>query len=482
MPINLNQTNLDIADPNLQAVWGDLQANILKSHGRNHARHVFLRFTGDPAGCRRWLSEFSGQVTSTLKQAETSDAYRSNGEESLFSAVMLSGTGYQALDVDDADVPDDKAFRAGMKDLDRVYDTAPRDDHKPTANPLNDNVDEWQEEFQGQIDALVIFSFGGSDVSSSEADKVLDESVAAIRADTADIAEVVLVQIGHVIRNERGQVMEHFGYVDGVSNPLFLKPDIDRARDNGGLDRYDPSAPVGIVLVRDKGGALPTESYGSYFVYRKLQQNIRGWHKNVAELAEAMEASKDLAGAMVVGRFEDGTPVGEQSVDGWENLFNNYNYDHDAVGLRCPFQSHVRKTNPRGDTSRQFGSPLTIESSRRIVRRAISFGSEDLDPAEEWTDAGLLFLSCQSDIEQQFIFMQNTWCNNQNFVSKNIGLDPLVGQPRDDEVVPQQWPTSWGVPRGSVEFSFSGNVKTLGGEYFFAPSISFLHGLGDGGS
>jgi Dyp-type peroxidase family len=482
MPINLNQTNLDITDPNLQTVWGDLQANIVKSHGRNHSRHVFLRFTGDAPACRRWLSEFAGQVTSALTHSQTAEKYLSSGEESLFSSVLLSGTGYAALGVDDATTPDDKAFRAGMKDLEFVYDTVPRGDHRPTANPLNDNIDDWQDEFCGQIDALIVLAFGGSKVSSEAAGNVLDEQVATIRTDTADIAEVVLVQVGHVIRNELGHVMEHFGYADGVSNPLFLKPDIDRARDNGGLDRYDPSAPVGIVLVPDKGGASATESYGSYFVYRKLQQNIKGWHKRVSELADAIGAPRDLAGAMVVGRFEDGTPVGEQSVDGWENLFNNYNFDHDANGLRCPLQSHARKTNPRGDTSRQFGSPMTIESSRRIVRRGISFGSEDLNPTEEWTDAGLLFLSCQSDIEQQFIFMQNTWCNNQNFVSPGIGLDPLVGQPRTDEVVPQHWPTTWGVPRGSVEFPFAGIVKTLGGEYFFAPSISFLRGLASASS
>ena len=34
-------------DPNVAALLDDLQANILKGHGRNHSIHLFLQF--DPA-------------------------------------------------------------------------------------------------------------------------------------------------------------------------------------------------------------------------------------------------------------------------------------------------------------------------------------------------------------------------------------------------------------------------------------------------
>ena len=121
---------------------------------------------------------------------------------------------------------------------------------------------------------------------------------------------------------------------------------------------------------------------------------------------------------------------------------------------------------------------MTIESSRRIVRRGVSYGSTDLDPKKEWTNAGLLFLSYQSDIEQQFIFMQNTWCNNQGFVRGETGLDPLIGQTKEgEETVPQKWPTQWGVPSDPLEFEFSHVIRTRGGEYFFTPSIAFFKTL-----
>ena len=482
MTANLNQTNLDITDANLKEVFADLQGNIVKSHGRDHSTHVFLKFTAAPEACRAFVRGVAGGVTSATQQYQDARGHEENGSLHLFTSFFLTATGYRALGVDEADIPADKAFRAGMKDLDIEYDTAPRGDHRPTANPLNDNLDDWEEPFQQDIDALIIFAYGGKDLSDEQARVHLDENVENLRGKFKGVGDIILVQNGHVIRNERGQVIEHFGYVDGVSNPKFLKYDLDEEFAKGGYSKYDGGAPLGIVLVQDPGGN--SVSFGTYFAYRKLQQNIKGFKDLVKALAGAMSEaggepiSEDLAGAMAIGRFKDGTPVVELPTDGWTNLFNNFNYDEDTEARRCPFHSHARKTNPRNDTVRQFGSPPTIERSRRIVRRGIGYGSTDLNPDQEWTEAGLLFLSAQSDIEQQFIFMQNTWCNNERFLRSGTGVDPIIGQPRPGtEPAPQKWPAKWSIPGDPVEFEFSSVVRTQGGEYFFAPCISFLKSL-----
>ena len=482
MPINLNQTNIDITDPNQQEVFVNLQGNIIKSAGRDHAAHVFLRFTGDKGTCRAWVREFADRVTSANQQYQDARNHEASGSLHLFTSLLLSATGYRALGVEDAKTPTDKAFRAGIKNMVIAYDTVPRGDHNPTVNPLNDDLSDWNEAFQREIDALIILGYGGRDLDDESAQAHLSVQVDALRVALEDVAEIVHVQRGHVLRNARGQVIEHFGYVDGVSNPKFLKYDLDAEFRNGGYSKYDGSAALGIVLVQDPAGG--SECYGTYFVYRKLQQNIKGFKQRLEALAKALSeasgepVSPDLAGGLVGGRFKDGTPVVESSADGWTNLFNNFNYDEDTEGRRCPFQSHARKTNPRDDTVREFGSPPTIERSRRIVRRGISYGSTDLSPDEEWTDAGLLFLSAQSDIEQQFIFMQNTWCNSERFLRLGTGMDGIIGQPKKGETpIPQKWPTKWGIPGESVEFEFSSVVRMCGGEYFFAPSISFLKHL-----
>ena len=506
MTVNLLMTNLDHTDPNLEGLYGSLQGNIIKSHGRDHSRHVFLRFTGEPADARAWVGRFAEGVTSFAEQYRQTQKWKASGERSLFVNFMLSKTGYDALGIAEEAQPDDKAFQAGMKDLKIEYDTRPRGDHRPVANPLFDDPDSWEEPFRERIDALVILAYGRKGDSDGASD-FLDSEVERIRRETEGLAEIVCVQTGHVIRNERGQVIEHFGHPDGIGNPVFMRPDLDRVRrEQGGFDRYDISAPISLVLVKDPEGGR--EDYGSYFVYRKLQQNIRGYRRKCAELADLMNAAAaemrkkageteldpvtfdaDYVSALCIGRFKDGTPISEQSVPGWTNLPNNFDYDLDHRGRRCPFQAHVRTTNPRLDTRREFGAPQNVEFSRRIVRRGISYGPEDLDPDEEWTDAGLLFLSCQSDIEYQFIFMQHAWCNNQMFVERGTGVDPICGvAPPGETPEPQKWPVRWGIPLGSVaggadptqpdvEYLMHDVVRMRGGEYFYAPSRNWLMSL-----
>lgn len=481
MAFDLNQTNIDIDDPNYADFFADLQGNLLKSHGRDHSLHVFVQFH-DPKACRAWLANLSNSITSARAQADQSKGHKDSGVSDLFTGIMLTATGYQALEIPKEKWPTDKAWRAGMKDLDQRYDTAPAGDHKPLANPLKDKVEEWEEPFQKEIHAMVLLAYAGRDVSDEEAQVFLHDRLASTEKELAGIAEVIFTQQGHVMRNDRGQVIEHFGFVDGVSNPLFLKRDLDAAFSKGGYSRFDPSAPLSTILVKDPGGQ--GNSCGSYLVYRKLQQNMKGFWKQAEELAAVLSKgleesiSPEYAAALTVGRFQDGTPLAEQKQDGLTSLVNNFNYDHDSEGLRCPFQSHIRKTNPRNDTLRQQRVPPTQERARRVVRRGISYGATELRPEEEWSDAGLLFISLQSNIEQQFIFMQNTWCNNKHFAKLQIGTDPLVGQLEPGAYpVAQKWPEQWGVPNANKSYHFSDVVRTKGGEYFFVPSLSFLKSL-----
>jgi Dyp-type peroxidase family len=485
MALNLNQTNFDPDDPNLLTLFGDLQAGILKGHGRDQAKHIFISFTGDQKKSKEWLRYTSKQVTTATMQYEHAREFEADGTEHIYCNVMLSASGYVALGYSGDEFPDDKAFRAGMKDLDVAYDTSPRGDHRPVKNPLADNLDDWDPAFMQDSHVLMVLAYGGdhtSEEKSKIAQIVLDQKLTDISNSLEGIGKVIGVETGFVIRNEHDQVIEHFGYVDGVSNPVFFKQDIDREFKNGGFERNDPSAPLGMVLASDPLGTR--DSFGSFFVYRKMQQNILGFKRQKEALAEVLseetgeKVEAAYAGALAVGRFKDGTPVGEVASSGTTNLSNAYDYDNDVDGRKCPFQSHARQTNPRGDTVRAFGSPIGIERTRRIVRRGISYGSPDLDPQEEWTDAGLLFMCCQNNIEHQFIFMQHTWCNNNNFVKKDVGLDPLIGQSLEGtETVPQEWPAKWGSKTGDVSFSMSGSVLTRGGEYFFAPSLSFLRNI-----
>ena len=81
---------------------------------------------------------------------------------------------------------------------------------------------------------------------------------------------VLVVERGNALRTDEGEGIEHFGYVDGRSQPIFFSTDLP---EEGNIDRWDPSEPLRLVLVPDK--SVPDEnSFGSYFVFRKLEQDV----------------------------------------------------------------------------------------------------------------------------------------------------------------------------------------------------------------
>ena len=133
--------------------------------------------------------------------------------------------------------------------------------------------------------------------------------------------------------------------------------------------------------------------------------------------------------------------------------------------------------NPRDD--------LDNSKSHLMARRGITYGVRtDLeDPSLDTKptgDVGLLFMAYQSSLEAQFEFTQRLWANNAQFLrpafggGNPTGIDPIIGQPSGPSG--QQWPQSWNgkLSDGRPDDDFSGFVSTKGGEYFFAPSISFL--------
>ncbi len=321
-------------------------------------------------------------------------------------------------------------------------------------------VQDWEEGFQDEIHALILIADDSSEKLAEEAGK--------IRMEVEKFASILNVEVGQRLKRD-GKEIEPFGFADGISQPLFLKGDIERAK-NQGTDKWDPSTNLSLVLTKDPNG-LTDYSFGSYLVYRKLEQNVAGFKRRLQSLAEELEIDEELAGALAVGRFQDGTPVTLQDTPGMGAISNNFNYADDRDGNRCPFHAHIRKSNPRGDTV----PPLREERQHRIVRRSTVYGTKNLQ-SEPTEDIGLLFMCYQSDIANQFEFIQDSWANQVHFARQNTGLDPIIGR---GEQLPegQLWHKEWGGRPDStdiVHFGLAHFVSMKGGEYFFAPSIGFL--------
>ncbi|HEY9597244.1 MAG TPA: peroxidase, partial [Cyanophyceae cyanobacterium] len=94
---------------------------------------------------------------------------------------------------------------------------------------------------------------------------------------------------------------------------------------------------------------------------------------------------------------------------------------------------------------------------------------------EEQEKVGLLFLCFQSNIFDQFMTLQKIWANQRDFVQYDAGVDAVIGQGGED-IQEQNWPKQWG-KNDNVSFQFANFVRMKGGEFFFAPSISFLKTL-----
>lgn len=533
---------LAVSDPIRQPLLDDLQGNILNGHGRDHAVHLFISFSADAKTARAWLRKTAEKyVVSAAVQQSRSKAFKLlKTDGGIFGHISISAAGYSALgftasQFPKATNPQRRTERGGYSD---VFASGMKARQRYLLDPA---VGNWDEGFRNEIHALVILAgdnpasvdaAAAAVTASLTAEFVNSASVATPNSDTAggtvadsdtagsdtagsdiagsDIENSVITggAIGKVVARENGMGLtrqldandastvahvEHFGYVDGRSQPLFLEEQLEAEKRAGGISTWDPTAQLSLALVRDPLGKGDT-SFGSFLVFRKLEQNVRGWNRAVKALAAELGVEQELAGAMAMGRFKDGTPVVEQGTSGRTDVHNNFDFAGDKNGRRCPFQAHIRKANPRGEAVGEGDLTLEAERGHRIVRRGIPYGGElttSRNPDEQPEGGvGLLFFCYQGDIWEQFEFIQRRWCNNPYFLEPQkskapgydaTGLDPVIGQAHPTSPNPAKpaanWPKGWGNEPTKVEAQLANFVTMKGGEYFFSPSMSFLLGL-----
>jgi Dyp-type peroxidase family len=450
----------------------NIQGNILGGHGRDRSVLICLQFKAEDQEesrqemvkkVKKWIHNLAPRVTSAQRQLDDATDYTQYDiPGSLFISFFLSAKGYEYLG---CDLPgDSEAFREGMKERGKVL-------HDP---PMNT----WEEGYQQRIDAMVLLADNDENLLLRKACQILDT--------VKPIANVCIIEHGRTLRNEHGENIEHFGYVDGRSQPLFFAEGVKREKgENDGTSVWNPAAGPNLVVVQECNRGEAEAGYGSYLVFRKLEQNVRAFKEKEKELAETLGLTgenEERAGALAIGRFEDGTPVVLHKTEGLHApISNNFTYADDPDGLKCPLHAHIRKVNPRGE--------LVGENERvhRVARRGIPYGKRKKEPKDEPSieelpteGVGLLFMCYQKDIANQFEYLQTQFANKPHCLKPRTEIDPIIGQPQKGVDVSQQWPLAWGTSREQRKFepfAFHGFVTLKGGEYFFAPSISFLKAI-----
>ena len=462
----------------LRLFLGDLQANILKGHGRSHAGHIFVSFGGMQSGAVAALLRDIGQhCTSAYQHLRGNKRYPPFLDGGTVRCVFLSAGGYHALGPK-AKLPAGAAFAGGMASRQATLQDPPRAAWGAVG---------WRSGHPSP-DAMIL-------VADADADAVTRELEAVEGWLNGTGARILVVERGLQQHRSfkpgaKAEGVEHFGYVDGRSQPLFLAEDLDHEDRQHWQAEFKPSQ----FIVPDPNGRGPLAA-GSYFVFRKLEQNVCGFKKAERELGIALFGAgsdpdlRERAGAMVVGRFEDGTPLVQHADAQAAPPPNDFNFSGDADGLKCPFHAHIRKVNPRGDVKATFHLPDDSGDRNPIMaRRGITYGQRrmlpdgsdfaDAEGQEPTKDVGLLFMAYMASIENQFEFTQHSWANNADFVRPGTGIDPTIGQNPVAGSHDHSYVNGWDAAKQTAKRPFAGFVGLQGGEYFFAPSLSFLRSVG----
>lgn len=448
----------------------DIQGNILKGHGKEHVSLLLLHFKHESgrSRARQWIRAFGAGGWATTASAQKRQATNWLGQniDSLFGNLFLTCTGYRQLGIPDDQIPGDSSFRAGMAGSQEKLNDLPSS--------------KWERILDGQpIHAMVLLA------ATDEA--LLEENVEYVKKSLKDIADFEL-QNGRAIRRESEQEQEqeqdkkhyvgHLNELEGISQPVFFEEEF--AAMQGNINYYNPSAPPNLVLFKEPmETASALKGHGSYLVYRKLEQNIQGIKKRESDFTQNNKSNGDDTPPLVaraLGRFDFGRPLSlpklEQNVPIDER--NDFNYQDDPEGVKCPLNAHIRKINPRTDESRP----------RRIVRRSVTYDNDATrsGPAAKSaqthdalpTDGvGVLFMCFQSSITDQFEFLQKQ-ANNPDQPIKGTGRDALIGQPPPKDTDGTKTDAA---DAADADNSFNRFVTLKGGEYFFAPSMTFFESL-----
>jgi Dyp-type peroxidase family len=467
MPVDLKKPLAwKTATGDAAAMLTQLQPNIVKAHVRDHLQILLVQFS-DKAEARAFVKAVAGKMKSAHKHLLEVERFKSAGTPGTpYVGLGITFAGYGKLGIAQAKIPGQAAapFNASMRSAESV-------------GILGDPpVASWEEPYRHTIHAVVLIG---------------DVSKAAVTAKRAEIDALFTPKVkllgqetGLSQKNARGEGIEHFGYIDGRSQPLFLVEDVAAEP----KATWDPAFGLGRVLVADSAAPNPVQHFGSFLVLRKLEQNVRAFHQAEKDLANTLGMTgedRKRAGATIVGRFRDGTALTAHSKALGDNpIPNDFNYDRDDRGARCPFHGHIRKANPRGSGG---GEPQPGERLHLMVRRGQTFGVRTDDPNAELAPSarptggvGLLFMAFNAEIANQFEFTQNAWVNNAGFpfkrpaTAKEPGLDQVIGQGTRPKA---ECPVKWDGTTNKLVAAAPQTVTMKGGEYFFMPSIAFLKGL-----
>jgi Dyp-type peroxidase family len=470
----------------------EIQGNVVTGFNKDYTSYLFLALPDEPAQARAWLADLVNQVATSQEVKQFNDLFRvirrrRGDREGVVEAAWMNlaftheGLGKFST-VEESELglfPEE--FRQGMRRRREAIGDIGANDPDRWPNDLGRKT----------IHALMI-------VAADSVEDLNREIQYFVRHAASHEVSLVFQQDGMTRPDAPGH--EHFGFKDGISQPAIrglttssypqgsnqAGPPQDVIAGGEfvlGYPRQQPPDPGDDPLTPQPKWA----ENGSYLVFRRLQQDVKGFRDFLSSEAARLETTVDLLGAKLVGRYRSGAPLvgaedanqdpGTMKSDVLEkDKINDFGYSTDPDGMDVPRAAHIRKTYPRDQraSENEPGRP-------RILRRGIPFGQSFRDgnpPHSPFganprfpNDRGLCFVCYQQSIRDQFEIIQCDWVNREAIPEDGDGVDPVASQASPERTIrvpriasdPVHLPEQW--------------VRTTGGEYFFSPSISALERL-----
>lgn len=521
----------------------DIQGNVVKGYGRYgfpFGRYVFFAIDSADAG-RRFIRGLIPLVTTSAPWTRFGNVQSGTKRPETATNIALTYGGLHRLGLPEKSLqtfPDE--FVMGMRAR-----TAILGDDGPSDPEHWDPI--WQSTERSQVvDIMVTINANTPENRELRYQKILEIAAQPGCADgvrqltghrNADGDEAPY-QDGAALGANQGapNAREHFGFVDGISDPYFKESGSyptyvvgggkrTRGTSPEGMDGWAPLATgefvLGHVDEADEYPAAPIprrlSANGTYLVFRKLHQNVASFDRFIDEAGDAYGNREEFA-AKLVGRWKNGAPLAtyptqaeadafvaeldaanalrrdhseseatreaakKRYYDLKQNLMS-FDYRHDIAGGRCPVGSHTRRANPRGalefGKDGAFAAPGALVDRRRIVRRGLPYG-ESTDRSSDDGDHGIIFMALGASISRQFEFVQQQWVNYGNDFKLGSDRDPILGnQPEGGGRMTIQTDPDSGKPPHFCA-AIPRFVETRGGDYFFVPSLTALDAIADG--
>ena len=419
---------------------------------------ILTPYDGVTHGCMVFVCvQDAKRAVEFLKSYSAKISYdQSPADRGIFRNIAFTYRGLKKLDVPEAELGkfpqeffEGMEMRAGL--LGDVRSNHPKQWRRPRQNWMNGA----RQSGGGRIEFSTVHVVVQFRIASDHKDDPiarLEQEVAKLEKESG----LRVLSIQHMKRGAGGsksKPREPFGFLDGFSQPA-VPPHGARETDNKDVVKRGEIL-LGYSNARGDG-PCPAEASrlidnGTFLVVRKLRQHVEHLDAVLNQQASKLGVSADFLKGKLMGRTVGGEALAAPTASD-----NQFDYRNDPKGALCPFQSHVRRANPR-----EAGVP-------RILRRGMSFEPDGSDEPGR----GVVFMAYNASIAEQFEVIQRWVAGGNSSGVLTAHSDPFLGVPEGTGKRIFRFMNGGKVLR--VELGNKPFVELDWGLYLFVPSVAAL--------